>query len=692
VSARAFALWAACWLGLWPAVAGAVPLAEAPRAAGTLRVAGLARPVVELAPNGASSYEGTAVIENRGQRELEVRASLRTAAREPLVPPGLSATFSPGGASVRIGPGQSRPLTVRWLLAHGGAAEIDGALLVEASGVDSLALAVRAEPPRGRADPRGLLGRHALSLLTLLPFVGMACVAIAGALDRRRDRAPRLVALGAVGLELGLVAWLLAHADGAARASRGNDGYQFCERWPVASGRAELAWALDGASYGPLAATAVVAAFGFFALRAVELRVAPAYAGLLGVLGGAMGVVTAADLGLLAASWLALVASASLLVGPAGGGRRLLAAGALGASLLVAGAVALGARAGPALLADGSVAARSLALPALGLLSDPAGERPGAPGWALAAFAGALLPAAALVPWQGWALRAIAAAPVGAAAAAAAVVPTASFYAFARLSALFPEAVAGAARGLSAAGALAALAAFALAAYETDVRRAFARLALAPLPLGLLGLAAQTPQGYAGAFALAAGQGLVVAALVLVAGALAGRAGHARRDLLVGVGAAMPRFALLAGLLAVAALASPASPTFWAALLVFFGAWAAAPLWVCVGALGLALGACLASALARTLLLGPPPRRLARDPRLEPFGGRPPDLNRRDWWLCAPLTALVVGLGCWPRPLLGPLEGAAADVGPPRPTRSPPAPGEARPFRPPPPPGKVPSP
>ncbi|HEU4537144.1 MAG TPA: proton-conducting transporter membrane subunit, partial [Polyangiaceae bacterium] len=310
-----------------------------------------------------------------------------------------------------------------------------------------------------------------------------------------------------------------------------------------------------------------------------------------------------------------------------------------------------------------------------------------------AAWAAALLPAAASVPFQGWALRAASGAPAGAAAVAAGLVPAASLYALLRLSAPFAWALGDAARGaLAAAGALATLAGVVLIFYETDLRRAFARLGLAPLPLALLGAAAQTPPGSAGAFALAAGQGLVVAALVLVAGALAGRVGHARRDQLVGVAEHMPRFALLAGLLSLAALGAPGAWSFWAAQLVVFGAFRAAPFWTAVAALALGLGAWGAFRLGRNLLLGRAPRRLALDPRLEPYGGRPPDLTRAEWWVCAPLVAVVVALGVFPRPLLGPIGGAAADVPlppPPPAERAPAAAGEAKPFRPAPSAGKV---
>jgi NADH-quinone oxidoreductase subunit M len=682
MSARALSLVMACWLWLAPSIAGAVPLSAAPQNAGVLVVREPASKVIELASKGGSSYEGLVVVENRGKTELELRAQARTAAREPITPTGLSLIFTPGGVTAKVAPGESRQLLVRWAPTPGGVAELDGALLIEARGVDSTALALRAEPPRGRVDLGGLLGRHLLSLLTLWPFLGMACVGLFRALDRSNDRAPRLVAFVTVGVEAALVAFLNAHLDPGFHATQGNDGYQFRERWTLwPGGGVELFWALDGASYGPLISAALVAAAGLWALRGVELRVASAYAGLLGALGASFGLVAAADLALATLAWFALVASVALLIGREGGGRRLLAAGAVGASLLGAGALSLAGRAGPSLLADGSLAHRSLALPTLGLLGA-AGAEASAPPWALAAWAAALLPAVALVPFQGWLLRAVSAAPAGAGAVAAGIVPATSLYALLRLSSPFTGALGeAAASALAATGALATLAAFILVFYETDLRRAFARLALAPLPLALLGVGAQTPQGSAGALALAAGQGPVVAALVLVAGVLAERVGHARRAQIVGVAEHMPRFALLAGLLSVAALGAPGSWSFWATQLVFFGSWQRAPFWVCVAALALGLGAWSAWLIGRNLLLGRPPRRLALDPRLEPYGGRPPDLTRGEWWLCAPLVAIVVAFGVFPRPLLAPIEGAAADVPLPPPTRLDPA-DEAKAGRP----------
>jgi NADH-quinone oxidoreductase subunit M len=695
VSARLLALWAFCWLSLAPSLAGAVPLTAGPRGAGVIAVREPASGVVELAP-AAGGYEATVLLENRGRAEIELRTQARGAAREPVAPVGLTLTFSPGGASSRVAPGQQRPLKVRWVPQANGPVELDAALVVEAAGVDSVALALRAEAPRGPSDLGGWLGRHALSLLTLLPFFGMALVGLWRSVNRSNDFGLRLIAYATLALEAALFAWLLAHLDRAFHVAGGNDGYQFRERWALwAGGGLELSWGLDGASYGPLVSAAAVATAGLFALRAVELRVASVYAGLLGALGAAFGVASATDLALLTLSWSALLASIALLVGRAGGAPRLLAVGALGALLLAAGAVSVSAQAGPSLLSNGALAARSFALPSLGL-PDPAAAGPAPTPWALAAWAAALLPAAAFVPFQGWLLRVVSVAPSGAAAIAAGVVPSVSLYALLRVASPFAALLSPRATGaLAAAGALLTLASFAFVFYETDLRRAFTRLALAPLPLALLGVSGQTPQGSAGAFALAAGQGVIIAALVLVGGVLAERVGHARRDLLVGVAEHMPRFALLAGLLSLASSGGPGAWSFWAALLVFWGAWGSSPLWVCVGVLALALGASAAWLLARNLLLGRAPRRLVHDPRLEPYGGHPPDLSRREWLICAPLAALVLALGCFPRLLLGPLEGVAADLPTPPPARddskAPPADG-ARTFRTVPPPGRVPSP
>jgi NADH-quinone oxidoreductase subunit M len=47
---------------------------------------------------------------------------------------------------------------------------------------------------------------------------------------------------------------------------------------------------------------------------------------------------------------------------------------------------------------------------------------------------------------------------------------------------------------------------------------------------------------------------------------------------------------------------------------------------------------------------------------LEPFGGRFPELRRAEIAVLAPLAALVLLLGFWPRPLLGVVDRAALEV------------------------------
>jgi NADH-quinone oxidoreductase subunit M len=159
---------------------------------------------------------------------------------------------------------------------------------------------------------------------------------------------------------------------------------------------------------------------------------------------------------------------------------------------------------------------------------------------------------------------------------------------------------------------LAALAALtvgyaALAALRTvDVRHAAAFLAMVPGAIAVLGLAAVSPLGIAGAILGMFTGGLAAALIVGVCATLAERAQTRSLLVLGGLAPRMPNIAWLLTIAALALLGVPILASFGAEVMTFFGAFKSQPIGTFAVAAGLALSAVALAALLARVLFGAP--------------------------------------------------------------------------------------
>ena len=181
-----------------------------------------------------------------------------------------------------------------------------------------------------------------------------------------------------------------------------------------------------------------------------------------------------------------------------------------------------------------------------------------------------------------------------------------------------------------------------LAIGQTDMKRLIAYTSVSHFGFIIMGIFAMTTQGQSGSTLYMVNHGFSTAALFLIAGMLTSRRGS---RLIVDYGGVQRVAPLIAGTFLVAGLSSLALPglsSFVSEFLVLVGTfdryvWAGV-----IGTLGIVLAAVYILLMYQRTMTGP------IKPGLEAMS----DLNLREAWVVAPVIAIIVALGFYPKPLL----------------------------------------
>ncbi len=187
-----------------------------------------------------------------------------------------------------------------------------------------------------------------------------------------------------------------------------------------------------------------------------------------------------------------------------------------------------------------------------------------------------------------------------------------------------------------------------LAIGQSDLKRLIAYTSISHFGFIVLGIFAMTSPGQNGSALYMVNHGFSTAALFLVAGMLISRRGSQRIGDYGGLQRSTP---LLAGVFLVAGLSSLALPglsSFVSEILVLIGAYRRYPAAGIVATLGIVLAALYILWTYQRMFTGP-----ARD-----YASGWRDLDRREAWVVAPLIAVIVALGFYPKPVLDVLQPA----------------------------------
>ena len=272
---------------------------------------------------------------------------------------------------------------------------------------------------------------------------------------------------------------------------------------------------------------------------------------------------------------------------------------------------------------------------------------PGLQKWLFLGFFIAFAIKAPLVPLHTWLPDAGAEAPVGGAALLVGVLDKVGTFGFIRYCLpLFPDASRFFAPMVLVLSVVGILYAALLAMGQKDMKRLIAYTSVAHFGFIGLGIFAFTTQGLSGATFYMVNHGLSTGALFLLVGMLIARG----RSRLVGDYGGVSKVApvlyggfLVAGL---SSLAMPGMSTFVSEFLVLLGVYARHPVYAILGTAGIILAALYILLLVQRTMHGPPSGAAVRDGR----GFR--DLVGREAFAVAPLLALILFLGVYPKPVL----------------------------------------
>jgi NADH-quinone oxidoreductase subunit M len=634
--------------------------AQDARRAGTVRlttVTGGPGPV-RLAPE-RDGFGAELLIVNDGKEPLVLsRIAVRGDASDPRAPPKLSARLVDASLPVAVPPGGSRKAAVFWApdkTVRQKQLEAHVVITTSDERAGEVAMGIRAERSGG--------GGYLLGLLLGIPFVGAIASVLLGG-----SRTAHLATTIALAAQTSVAAWICFRFVPDVTRADGNDGLQFVSH--VVCSRAlslEIHFGLDGIGATAMLATSAVALFAI-ASEPVLPRGAQGYhAALLVLDAAAIGALVSMN-GVVLVVFVAMAIAAFPLV--VGGGHRARAAAwratfscAVALVLVVVALVFIVRSADPTFLADGTKTSTTFDLPELSRVAF--GDRVVFVGaktcFGLVAIASFIFLAA--FPAHRWLSDVLIEAPPAAGILVASAMPAIGLVIFLRIGGgLLPEGMRWASGVVVALGTVSTVYGAFEALGQRDLRRLAAASTTSLSGCVMLGAASLTPQGIGGAIVLGTTRGLACCAFLLLVAAMHDRTKTSNADRLGGIAAQTPGWMTALGAASLAQAGLFGSCGAWGVLLALFGALSSyAPLAISV-AIALVVLAVAHLAPLSHMVFGKLDPEWERSDVLEPYGGRVPELTRREWSTIVPLVLIVIVLGMWPSPILSLTTGTVRDL------------------------------
>ncbi|MGW0432424.1 NADH-quinone oxidoreductase subunit M [Micromonospora sp. NPDC003197] len=472
-----------------------------------------------------------------------------------------------------------------------------------------------------------------LSVLTVAPLVGALVVVC---LPRRQTQLAKLVALGwslAV-LVLSIFMWVAFEVGGERLQFR--ESYAWIPQWGV-----NFTFAADGIALVMLMLIALLVPLVILASwhdADKAKRSVPVYFALLLILESTMiGVFAAADIFLFYVFFEVMLVPMYFLIGSFGGQRRQYAAVKFFLYSLVGGLFMLAAVIGLWVLGGKTFDWQTLTQIDLST---------GAERWLFLGFFIAFAIKAPFFPFHTWLPDAGGAAPAGAAALLVGVMDKVGTFGILRYCLpLFPEASKWFAPWALALGVIGIIYAALLAIGQNDLKRLVSYTSIAHFGFIGVGIFAFTTQAGTGAVLYMLNHGLATGLLFLVVGMLVARRGSALVSDFGGAGKLVP---VLAGVLFFAGLASlalPGTAPFISEFLVLIGTFTVNKPVAVIATLGIILAAAYVLWMVQRTTQG------TLNPALSGVEAMHRDLNLREKLVVAPLIALILLLGFYPKPV-----------------------------------------
>jgi NADH-quinone oxidoreductase subunit M len=478
-------------------------------------------------------------------------------------------------------------------------------------------------------------------LLDAVIFTPLAGAVVISLVPRDRVRDLRLASLAVTLVTFALSLGLLAQFETEQTGFQLGRSAEWIPEWGVG-----YVTGIDGISLWLVLLTSFLMPLGVLASWSIEKRVKPYFVFLLALETGMLGVFCSLDLFLFYLFWEATLVPMYFLIGMWGYSRRLYAAMKFFMFTLVGSLLMLVAILSLYFAGDGtptfdyeSLVGTPLSLSTQRLL--------------FLAFFASFAVKVPLVPLHTWLPDAHTEAPTAGSVMLAGVLLKMGAYGLIRFGIpLFPDAareLVPLVIGLAVAGIIYGAV---VAAMQRDLKRLVAYSSVAHLGFVVLGLFVGTIQGMSGGILQMVNHGLSTGALFMLVGALYDRAHTRAIDDFGGLAKSMPIFSGVFLVIALSSLGLPGLNGFVGEFLVLLGTFLEYRWWVVPAAFGVVLAAVYLLWAYQRVFHGEPREALRKLP----------DLDRREVAMLAPVIALIVFIGVYPKPFLERIEPAAERV------------------------------
>ena len=189
-----------------------------------------------------------------------------------------------------------------------------------------------------------------------------------------------------------------------------------------------------------------------------------------------------------------------------------------------------------------------------------------------------------------------------------------------------------------------------VALVQTDMKKLIAYSSVAHMAIVTVGLFAFNQAGLEGSMMVMLGHGLVAGALFLCVGVVYDRLHTREISRYGGLSINMPKYAVLFLFMTMASVGLPGTSNFVGEFLSLMGIYQASSWVALVATTGIILGAAYMLYLYRRICYGD---------QVNADAAAMPDLSTREFWLLAPIAAVVLWMGVYPETFLAPMR---ADV------------------------------
>jgi len=475
-----------------------------------------------------------------------------------------------------------------------------------------------------------------LTTLIVLPMAAGIAVLL---LPRRRPELTLPVAIAASLLPLGAALWMLVQFETGVAGFQFVEDVSWYEPWGIS-----YHLGVDGISLLLVVLTALLFPISLLASTSIKERVHQYAASMLFLEAGIIGVFLALDLVVFFVFWEVMLVPMYFIIGIWGGKRRVYAAvkfflfTAFGSALMLAGILSL------AFLARDQLGAPTFDF--VRLLDVELARS--AQFWLFAAFGLSFAIKVPLFPLHTWLPDAHVEAPTAGSVILAGVLLKMGTYGLVRFNlTLFPEATVDLVPVMATLAVIGIVYGAVVAIVQKDIKRLVAYSSVSHLGFVVLGIFALTVQGLQGGVIQMVNHGLTTGALFLLVGMIYERRHTREISEFGGLAKVMPIFAGAFLFTAFASIGLPGLNGFVGEFYVLLGSFLTLPVWAIIASSGVVLAAVYLLWAYQRMFTGP----ITVD---ENKGLS--DLSAREIVILAPLMALILFLGIYPKPALDRIE------------------------------------